>query len=111
MKVGIVGALLVLLVIGLGWVFMANDVARRATLGVASADADRAVYERSKSFIDGTALELGRMKMEYLKSHDEDYRKGLRYEIVRQASKVDRKLLPQDIQDFLKEVDQKHLTD
>lgn len=110
-KIGIFGGLLVLLVIGLGWLFTANDIAMKSTLGVASSDADRKVYERSKTFVDGATLELGRLRLEYLKSKDEDYRKGLRYEIVRAGAKLDRSTLPEDLQKFLAEIDTKHLTD
>lgn len=89
---------------GLEW---PTRVAIKRTFGVASANADREIYENTKGFVDGTIKSLRDYQMDYLKSTSEDHRTGMREIIVSEADKISEDKLPPDLKKFIQEIKEK----
>jgi hypothetical protein len=100
---GLVVGALVLGGIIAGWLFYANSIAQKEVLGVADANADRKVFEQSKSFKTGMIREIQDHMLEYGKANDSQ-KAMLRTVILHKAAEIDEKQLPEDLQKFLKDL-------
>jgi hypothetical protein len=69
------------------------------------ADAERATYENSASYIQGKTQEIAKYKREYESSKDAKDKSALRELILTSAATVDRARLPADLRAFLRDLE------
>jgi Tfp pilus assembly protein PilO len=69
------------------------------------AEAEREVYEETKSYVDGTIRDLQNLRLEYLSAETEAHKSALRSTILHRAADFDRAKLPENLRDFIAELE------
>ena len=73
------GVLIVL--IGLNFVFGWTDVYFTKTVGKAQQNAQRTVFEETQSYVEGKRQEVTKLRFEYLKAKDKDEKEAIKAEL------------------------------
>ena len=98
-----VGAVVLVLGVALagvyGYIALYRDAAPRM------ADAERATYENSASYVQGKTQELAKYRREYETEKDAAAKSALRELILTTAATVDRSKLPADLRAFLRDLE------
>lgn len=88
------------LIYGLGFLATGGDLAIYKFWAPKQANAERAVFKQTQSYIDGKTTYLSRLRLEY-ETADAGHKAALRTEILTEASQVDESKLPYDLQAFI----------
>lgn len=101
----IIGALIVatFVCLGLMWAVQGNDFFLAKVFAPREEALRRQTFEESKAYNEGTAQELRRMQLEYIKAKPEQ-KSALASVILHQTAGYDTTRLPPDLQVFLAEV-------
>lgn len=100
LSLGLSILLAVVVVVGLGWLVLANDTAQQAVFGPARENIRRETFEQSKAYRDGLAQELRSMQFEYIKAAPE-HKAALAQVILHKADSAAAGSLPSDLQQFI----------
>jgi hypothetical protein len=95
--------LTLLVVIGLGWVFLANDTAQQKVFSPVQESIRRQTFEQSKAYRQGLVQELQNMQFEYIQA-DPAHKSALAAIIKHRAADVPADDLPYDLRIFIKEL-------
>lgn len=96
------GGLLILIL--LGWVLHANQLAHDAVFGPAQAAVERNAFEQSKSYRQGVIQELQNMQFEYIKANS-DQQRMLRSVILHRAADLPADApIPYDLLQFIQDL-------
>lgn len=97
-------ALVVLIVlIGLGWLLTANELALRSVFSPRQEVVRREVFEQTKAYNQGYIQELQNMQAQYITATSEQ-RSGLRTIILHRAADYPADKLPPDLRAFIEEI-------
>ncbi len=94
-----IGVILVL--IGLSYVFGYNDVLWTKTVGKAKQNAETEVFYQTDAYIGGKIQEATKYRLEYLKATDDTSRKAIQSVVVHTMAEVDMNKLPYDLRTFV----------
>lgn len=98
-----IGVLVLVGLIGLGWLLSANYLAQRKVFAPAHEQVRREVFEESKAYRDGMIQELRAMQFEYMKA-DEAHKAGMANVIRHRLAGFPEDAIPSDLQTFIKEL-------
>jgi hypothetical protein len=98
-----IGLLILVGLLGLGWVLTANDLALQKVFAPAREQVRRDTFEQSKAYRDGVIQELRSMQFEYLRA-DEKHKAGLANVIRHKLAGFPEDAIPSDLQQFIKEL-------
>ncbi len=93
----------IVLVLGLTWVVQGNEFFLYKVFGPAQEQVRREVFEESKAYNDGMAMELDAMRFEYVKAAPE-HQAALASVILHRAATYDVDRLPVDLRQFIQEL-------
>jgi len=93
------------LVITLGWVFTANDLALNKVFMPAQEQVRHDTFKQSQAYRDGMVTELENMQMEYVQA-DAAHKPALAAIILHRAASVNRADLTPELRSFLQEIQQ-----
>lgn len=97
-------------VIFLGTVVVAGnflDLELLKFFGVKRANVETSIYRESQSYVEGTRRELRDLRRQYAQAETEEERSALRYMVLQRADELDWSKLPQDLRDFLFDLEAK----
>jgi hypothetical protein len=93
--------LLIVMVLGLTWVFQGNDFFLFQYFAPRTEQVRREVFEQSKAYNQGMVQELQNMQFEYVKASPE-HKKALGSLILHRAADYPLEKMPTDLRDFIK---------
>ena len=100
MKNVLIWLAVLVVVIGLGWVLTANDLAMRSVFAPKQEAVRREVFEQSKAYNQGMVQELQNMQFAYIKAGAEE-RVALRPIILHRAADYPADKMPYDLRNFI----------
>ena len=103
MKAFGLGALALLGIIALGWIFTGNALWMTRVFAPRAEQVRRETFEQSKAYRDGMIQELRAMQFEYIKA-DDTRKAGLANVIRHKIAGFPEDAIPEDLQQFLKEL-------
>ena len=92
--------LVIICVLGLGWLIQGNDFFMYKVFAPKYEGARRQVFEQTKSYNQGMIQELQNMQFEYVKA-DQASKDALASIILHRAADYDENKLPADLRDFI----------
>jgi type VI protein secretion system component VasK len=95
--------LALVLFLGLGWVFMGNDLAMRKVFAPAHEQVRRETFEQSKAYQQGMVQDLRNMQFAYVQA-DSEHKAALASVIRHRFADYPTDQLPADLRQFLKEI-------
>ena len=107
--IGVVIALLVL-VLGVTWIFQGSDFFLYKVFGLKYEDQRREIFEHSKAFNQGMIQELQNMQFEYVKA-DEKHKDALASIILHRVADYDVSKLPPDLKKFIDDLRRERTTE
>jgi hypothetical protein len=110
MVLGIVGALIGALILGIGasWAIQGNNWFVYDVFAPKYEETRRKTFEESKAYNEGMVQELQNMQFEYVKA-DDDHKKALADIILHRAADYDEDKLPKDLREFLQQLKKEKL--
>lgn len=100
--IGIFFAVLVI-VLGLSWIFSGNDFFLYKYFAPKQEQVRREVFEQSKAYNQGMIQELQNMQFEYIKA-DSAHQKALASIILHRAADFDQEKLPTNLKEFVQKL-------
>ena len=98
--IGIFLGVLILL-IGLNFVFGWTDVYFTKTVGKAQQNAQRTVFEETQSYVEGKRQEVTKLRFEYMKAKDKDEKEAIKATLRSSLANFDKSKLDYDLQAFV----------
>lgn len=96
-----VGALILVGILALSWLFLANDTAQQKVFAPAQESIRRQTFENSKAYRQGLAQELENMQFEYNLA-DDAHKPALASIIKHRAADAPAGSLPYDLETFIR---------
>lgn len=98
-----IGALGLICILGLTWIFQGNDFFMYKFFGLKYENTRREIFEQSKAYNQGVIQELQNMQFEYIKA-DEAHKNALASIILHRSADYDVDRLPADLRAFINEL-------
>jgi len=95
--------LIILVLIGIGWILVFNDLAVSSYFSPKREQVRRETFEQSKAFRDGMVQELGNMRFDYIQAN-KDHKAALASIIRHRALSIPESEIPTDLKQFIKEL-------
>ena len=98
------GIIIVLIILGLTWVFQGNDFFLYKTFAPAEMQVRYDTQKNSQSYLDGKAEILAQDEKDYRLAKTDDEKTIIKTSALREAATVELTKLPSDIQAFVREL-------
>ena len=95
--------LMVVLMLGLSWVFMGNDFFLYKYFAPKQAEVQRQVFENTPSYIRGNIQELEKQHLEYIKATPEQKR-AIKSIVLQEAAGIDQTNLSPDLKSWIQQL-------
>jgi hypothetical protein len=103
------GVLILVLLLGVVWIFQGNDFFMYKVFAPKYEQARREVFEQTKSYNQGMIQELQNMQFQYVQA-DKEHKDALASTILHRAADYDENKLPADLRSFIQQLKSERLS-